>query len=109
MTLGKTNQKEKLGICISSDQHLHHLIGIVLAAQRAGKEVITFFTHKGVLLTQEPEFMKLAGKAKHALCYAGFKANGLEGKSVPGMNETGFATQFRHAEIMEEVDRYLVL
>ncbi|MEW6574546.1 MAG: hypothetical protein AB1374_13050 [Bacillota bacterium] len=105
----RSAQKEKLGVCVSSQRHLRHLIGITQAAQRAGKEVVIFLTHKGVLLTQEPEFKKIAGKARYALCYAGWKANGLEGKSVPGMNETGFATQLRHAEMMEEVDRYIVL
>jgi len=105
----RSAQKEKLGICVSSQRHLRHLVGITQAARRAGKEVVIFFTHKGVLLTQEPEFKKLVGNARYALCYAGWKANGLEGKSVPGMDETGFATQLRHAEMLEEVDRYLVL
>ncbi|MEW6448350.1 MAG: hypothetical protein AB1426_09720 [Bacillota bacterium] len=84
----RSGQKEKLGICVSSRRHLHHLIGITEAARRAGKEVVIFLTHKGVLLTQEPGFKKIAGNARYALCYAGWKANGLEGKSVPGMDET---------------------
>jgi hypothetical protein len=99
----------KLGIFVSSNKHLRHLIGITMAAERAGKEVIIFMTHKGVLLTQEPEFAKLSGHAKLYLCNVGFEGYGLKGKPLPGVDEKGFATQARHAEILEECDRVLVL
>ncbi|CAN2042910.1 Peroxiredoxin [Candidatus Magnetomoraceae bacterium gMMP-15] len=99
---------EKLGIFVSSDQHLSHLINITMAAEKAGKEVIIFFTHKGVLLTQSPDFHKLAGHARYYVCNVNFEESGLKDKNVPGMDETGFATQARHGEIIEECDRYLV-
>jgi peroxiredoxin family protein len=100
---------QKLGILVSSNRHLRHLIEIVKAAERAGKEVIIFFTHSGVLLTQEPEFAELAGHAKYSVCNVSYEARGLKGKPVPGMDPTGFATQARHGELIEECDRYLVL
>lgn len=100
---------EKLGIFVSSDQHLHHLIGISKAAKKAGKEVIIFFTHKGVLLTQNPDFSELADYARYSVCNVSFDGAGLRGKQVPGMDETGFATQARNGEMIEECDRYLVL
>jgi hypothetical protein len=100
---------EKLGIFVSSNKHLRHVIEITKAAKRAGKEVIIFFSHKGVLLTQEPEFQELIGQAEYSVCNVGFEAQGLKGKTVPGMPETGFATQARHGMMIEDVDRYLVM
>ncbi|MDM8548631.1 hypothetical protein QUF72_01085 [Desulfobacterales bacterium HSG2] len=100
---------EKLGIFVSSDQHLRHLIGISKAAKKAGKDVVIFFTHKGVLLTQDPDFSELAGYARYSVCNVNFEGFGFKGKQVPGMDETGFATQARHGEMIEECDRYLVL
>jgi hypothetical protein len=99
----------RLGIFVSSNKNLRHLIETVKAAERAGKEVVVFFTHKGVLLTQEPEFVELVGRAKYSVCNVGWEANGLKGKTVPGMDATGFATQSRHGEIIEDCERYLVL
>jgi hypothetical protein len=100
---------DKLGIFVSSNRHLRHVIEITKAAERAGKEVILFFSHKGVLLTQEPEFQELVGHAHYAVCNVGFEAQGLKGNTVPGMDETGFATQARHGEMIEDCDRYLVM
>jgi len=100
---------KKLGIFINTDRHLRQVIEITKAAERAGKEVLLFFSHKGVLLTQEPEFQELVGHAKYAVCNVGFEAQGLKGKTVPGMDETGFATQARHGEMIEDCDRYLVM
>jgi peroxiredoxin family protein len=100
---------EKLGILVSSNRHLRHLIEITKAAERAGKEVIVFFTHNGVLLTQEPDFPELIGLARYAVCNVNYEGRGLKGKPVPGMDETGFATQARHGEMLEDCDRYIVL
>jgi hypothetical protein len=100
---------EKLGIFVSSNKNLRHIIETAKAAERAGKEVIIFFTHKGALLTQVSEFAELVGHAKYSLCNVCWEANGLKGKTVAGMESTGFATQARHGEMIEDCDRYLVL
>jgi peroxiredoxin family protein len=100
---------EKLGIFVSSNKNLRHVIGITKAAEAAGKEVSIFFSHKGVLLTQEPEFMELVGHGRKSLCNVGYEANGLKGKPVPGIEEKDFGTQARHGEMIDEVDRYIVL
>jgi peroxiredoxin family protein len=100
---------EKLGIFVSSDKNLRHVIEITKAAEAAGKEVILFFSHKGVLLTQEPEFKELIGHGQKSICNVGYEANGLTGKPAPGIDEKDFATQARHGVMLEEVDRYLVM
>ena len=98
---------DRLGIMVSSDKHLDHVISLTKAAHEKGKKVQIFFTGRGVLLTQKAEFAKLEGKAKLAVCDVSFRANGLEG-DVPGVGFKDFATQARNAEMIKECDRYLV-
>lgn len=98
---------EKLGLLVSSDRHLDYVINLTHAAHDKGKEVEIFFTGKGVLLTQLPDFAKLVGKAKMSLCDVSFRALGLKG-DVPGFGFKDFATQAKNAEIIKNCDRYLV-
>jgi peroxiredoxin family protein len=99
---------DKLGIFVSSDQHLPHLIGIARAASQAGKEVTVFLTNRGVLLTQDPDFASLEGLAQISLCNVNFEAFKLA-KPVPLVADKDFATQARHGLMIEECDRYIVL
>ncbi|CAO0820205.1 hypothetical protein DFAR_1430019 [Desulfarculales bacterium] len=73
---------DKLGIFVSSDQHLTHFTGIARAASQTGKEVTVFLTNRGVLLTQDPRFPKMEGLAKINLCNVNFAAFKL-GKPLP--------------------------
>ena len=98
---------EKLGVLVSSDRHLDYVINLTDAAHAKGKEIEIFFTGKGVLLTQSPEFSKLVGKAKMSLCDVSFRALGLEG-DIPGFGFKDFATQAKNAEIIKNSDRYVV-
>jgi len=99
---------EKLGILVSSDKHLKYVINLTAAANKKGKAVEIFFTGKGVLLTQSPDFKKLVGKAKMTLCDVSFRALKLEG-DVPGLGFKDFATQAKNADLIEKSDRYVVL
>jgi hypothetical protein len=99
---------DKLGIFVSSDQHLAHLVGIARAASQAGKEVTVFLTNRGVLLTQDPRFGELEGLAQVSLCNVNFEAFRLA-KPVPLVAERDFATQARHGMLIEDCDRYIVL
>ena len=98
---------DKLGIFVSTDKHLDHIINLVNAATEKGKSVEIFFTGNGVLLTQAPDFAKLVGKAKMTLCDVSFRALGLKG-DVPGFGFKDFATQAKNAELIEKCDRYVV-
>ena len=48
---------QKLGVLVSSEEHLDHLIGICKAAHQAGKEVEVFLTNTAPRLTQEEIFL----------------------------------------------------
>jgi predicted peroxiredoxin len=109
---------EKLGIFVSTDEHWDHLLNIAKAAAAKGKELIIFFTHRGTFLCKRPDFSELAkvveGHGKMSLCLESLRHNKLgdENTPVPGINKKDFATQARHAEMIEEIketDRYLVL
>jgi hypothetical protein len=102
--------EKTLGILVSSNRRLSDVIHLTAAAHKKGIRVLIFFTGKGVLLTLSPDFMQLVGKAKLSICDVSFRANGLHGREdeVPGVGFKDFATQGRNAEMLNEVDRYLV-
>ena len=59
--------KKKLGIYVSSDQHLDKLINLCRAAKIKHVDVKILFTHLGVKLTNYPRFGELEGLLK-CLC-----------------------------------------
>jgi hypothetical protein len=97
-----------LGIMVATQGALNHLLGLVAAAEKKGVEVVVFLTGEGVLLTQDPRFGELAGRARLALCEVSFRALNLTGE-VPGMGFKNFATQARHAAMLEDCPHYLGL
>ena len=101
---------DTLGILVSSTNHLDSVVELVTAAHARGKETQVFFTGSAVFLTLEPDFAKLEGMAKLWVCDVSFRTNGLHGREddVPGVDYKGFATQGRNAEMLAEVDRYVV-
>jgi hypothetical protein len=97
-----------LGIFVSSDQHLDKIIKVCRAAKNKGVKVTLFFTHLGTLLTRDPGFTDLRGTAEMSLCKVSLESHGIKNTPIPGMGEKDYATQARHAEIIEECDRYIV-
>ncbi|MCG6881046.1 MAG: hypothetical protein LJE96_18135 [Deltaproteobacteria bacterium] len=99
---------KKLGVFVSSDQHLDKLIKLCKAAKEKGDvEVTIFFSHLGTMLTQDPRFGELEGLAHMSLCNVGFESHGLK-PPVQGIAEGDYATQARNGELIEEGDRYIV-
>jgi len=99
---------KRLGVFVSSDQHLDKLIKLCKAAQEKGDiDVTLFFSHLGTKLTQDPRFGELEGMATMSLCNVGFESHGLK-PPVKGIAESDYATQARNGELIEEQDRYIV-
>jgi len=96
----------KLGILVSSDQHLDKVIKLCQAARKKDVEVTIFFTHSGTMLTQDPRFGELEGLARMSLCNVGFESHGLT-PPVVGIGEKDYATQARNGDLIEENDRYV--
>ena len=97
----------RLGILVSSDRHLDKIIKLCKAAEEKEVEVIIFFTHRGTLLTQDPRFSELEGKARMSLCRVAFESHGLK-PSIERIEEKNLGTQSRNVEMIEDCDRYLV-
>jgi hypothetical protein len=98
---------KKLGIFVSSDEHLDKLIKLSHAVHKKGVEVTIFFTHLSTRLTQNPRFGELDESAKMSVCNVSFESHGLK-PPVKGIGEKDFATQARHGGMIEECDRYVV-
>ncbi len=98
---------KSLGIFVSSNQHFDKIIKLCKAAKKKNVDTTIFFTHLGTLLTQEKRFNELKGLARMNLCKVAFERQGLS-SPVPGIGEKDFATQAKHAEVIEECDRYVV-
>jgi hypothetical protein len=99
--------KKRLGLFVSSDQHLDKIISLVRAARRKNVDVWIFLTHTGTLLTKDPRFMELEGICRISICRVSFNKNDLK-FPVPGLSEKDIGTQAIHSEIIEECDRYIV-
>jgi predicted peroxiredoxin len=101
---------DSLGILVNTNKYLDYVVNLTRAAHSKGKDVQIFFTGKGVLLTMKPDFKKLVGKAKLAICDISFRSYGLYGREheVPGVGFKDFATQAKNAEMVALMDRYLV-
>jgi hypothetical protein len=101
---------DTLGILVNTDKYLDDVVNLTRAAHSKGKDIQIFFTGKGVLLTLKPDFKKLVGKARLAICDVSFRSNGLHGREdeVPGVGFKDFATQAKNAEMVVDMDRYVV-
>lgn len=100
-------QGKRLGILVRDNKFLQEVVGLTEAARHRQVQVEIFFSGKGVLLTQEPDFARLAGQARLSVCDVSFRALELSGE-VPGVGFKDFATQARNAEMVEECHRYVV-
>ena len=96
----------KLGIYVTSDQHLDKLIKLCRAAKKKDVEMLIFLTHLGTRLTKDPRFKELTSISNLALCSVAFESNDLQ-RPVEGLDEKGFASQAWHDEMIRDCDRYL--
>jgi len=95
-----------LGILVSSNNHFDKIIKLCRAAKNKGIDVTLFFSHQGVMLTQDPRFCELKG-LNMSICKVGFEGHGLK-PPVPGIGEKDYTTQAMHAELIDDCDRYVV-
>jgi len=100
--------RKSLGVFVSSNNHLDKLIKLCKATKKKGIDTTIFFTHLGTLLTRDSRFSELEGLAKMGLCKVAFENHGLKPPTL-GIGEKDYVTQARHAEIIEDCDRYVVL
>ena len=100
---------KRLAVCVTTREGGRHAVALARAAARAGVGVEIFLTGDGVHLTQNSGFPELLGWARVGVCEVSFIGAGFQGQSVPGLRDKDFTTQARHAEIVAECDRYVIL
>lgn len=99
---------DKLGILVTSDKHIDHLIGITKAAYKAGKDVSIFLTNRGVFLSKDERLSELDGICHVSLCNLCFDFFKLT-KPVHVVKDKDFGTQARNAQMISECDRFIVI
>lgn len=99
--------ENKLGILVNTDKNLKHLRGICNAAKAAKVEVSLFIMDDGCFLTEKPELMELCREEgiKAAMCDHSYREKGF----TEELAEVKHGSQFDHALIANECDRYIVL
>jgi peroxiredoxin family protein len=104
----------KLGIFVTSPQHMRHILGITKAAVRAGKKVMVFFTFKSIHLTKSPEFSELTqliAVEDVAICADSYICEGFDNvNDIPrGLTDKQMRTQAFHGAILDECAKYIVM
>jgi predicted peroxiredoxin len=98
--------KRKLGILVNTDKNLEHILGICEAAKKAGVKVSIFIMDDGCYLTKKPELLALGKKGVNiAMCDHSYREKGF----TEALAEVKHGSQFDHALIAHECDRYVVL
>lgn len=104
----------KLGIFVTTPQHMRHILGITKAAVRAGKKVKIFFTFKSIHLTKSPEFYELSqycAVEDIAICADSYICEGFDNEhDIPrGLTDKQMRTQAFHGAILDECGKYIVM
>ena len=104
----------KLGIFVTTPQHMRHILGIAKAAVRAGKNVMVFFTFKSIHLTKNPlfyELTQLCAVEDVAICADSYICEGFDNvNDIPrGLTDKQMRTQAFHGAILDECAKYIVM
>jgi len=98
--------KGQLGILVTTDKYLEHIIGIARAAAKSQRRVSIFLMDDGVLLLKNPAFCALQEEKRIELTACLHSVESLMIKE----REKGveYAGQFLNAQIAHDCQRYLV-
>ena len=99
----------KLGIVITKDRHLAHVIGIAQAANAKGHEVSLFAMDAGTLLLNKPEFRALCqlDNVVMSVCQHSASEKNVDTDGVS--KEIVLGSQFNNAMMNNESDKVITL
>ena len=102
---------KSLGIFVTNDQNMKHVMGVTKAAVAKGSKVKVFFSWKGTLLAKTPEFPELCKIAEVSICADSYKKMGYDPQNdIPdGLTEKQMSTQSQHGEMISNYDCYMTL
>lgn len=102
---------KSLGIFVTSDENMPHIMGIVKAAKAKGSNVKVFFTWTATKLAKHEDFPALCEMADDvSICVDSYQKQGYAVDDIPeGLTAQKMATQAQHGIIIEDFDCYLSL
>ncbi len=102
---------KSLGIFVTNDQNMKHIMGVTKAAVAKGSKVKIFLTWKGTKLAKAPEFNELCDIAEVSICADSYKKMGWDPQTdIPGgLTEKEMSTQSQHGIIIDDYDCYMTL
>ena len=98
-----------LGLLVTSDEHLDHVIGFVKAATNKAEKVSLFCMDRGTLLLENPrikELCKLDG-VEISLCRHSAEGLGVDTHNI--QKDIVCGSQFNNAMMNHEADKVIVL
>lgn len=98
----------KLGIVVTSDRHLDHIIGLARAASKKGHGVSIFAMDTGTRLLGNTDFTKLCAEDNvvMSLCQHSAEEQGVNTEGIS--KEIVLGSQFNNAMMNNESDRVVV-
>ncbi len=102
---------KSLGIFVTAEESMPHVMGIVKAAKEKGSTVKVFFTWKATNLAKHSDFPELCKIADDvSICVDSYRKQGYSADDIPeGLDAKKMATQAQHGIIIEDFDCYLSL
>lgn len=99
----------KLGILVSCDKHISHVVGLVAAASQSGTDVSIFCMDTGIYLVQKPEFKNLCQLDGVTISLCRHSAERLGIDLLPLSKDIVCGSQFNNAIMNHESHRVIVL
>jgi predicted peroxiredoxin len=99
----------KLGILITTDRHLNHILDISRAASAKGHEVTIFAMNEGTKLVANSEFIRLCelDNTTMSLCNHSATEFGVDTTGIS--KEIVIGSQFNNAMMNNQADKVIVL
>jgi len=99
----------KLGIIVTTDKHLDHILGIARSALSKGHEVLIFNMDEGVKLLDNPSFTALCNENGLTMSFCDYSTKTVEmsTEGIPG--EIACGSQFDNANINHDSDKVIIL
>jgi predicted peroxiredoxin len=99
----------KLGILVTTDRHLEHILGLAAAARAKDHEVVIFAMDGGIRLLDDKSFTDLSGQEGISLSFCSHSAReqGVDTEVQPADITVG--SQMNNAMMANAVDRLINL
>lgn len=99
----------KLGILVTTDRHLKHILGLTGAARAKGHDVVIFAMDDGVRLLDDKSFADLAGQDNVSMSFCSHSARDKSVETEGRPEAITVGSQLNNAMMAQAVDRLVNL